>query len=260
MNVQKTSQTNRPPSQHRRSSKIILALIFAVILLVAVWGISALAGALTTVKKIEIKGESPYSDDAILAVLGIETGDRRGSIDAETSEKKILGEFTYISDIDIKCSIFGNVKIHITSDKALYATELSNDVFVMSEDFRILDITTAENMPDGIIKADLPKVKTAFKGREMVFYEDIGFLEELIETLNGSFMSGKIDHIYAVDKYDIEISFDGRYTVKFGEFADMQEKLRLSANMLANVPSDTVSKVVFDVSDPSSASIRYLNG
>lgn len=244
---------------HRKGSRTILALLAAVILLLLVWAICTVAGALTTVKSIAVEGESPYTQAAVAAVAGIEPGMKQSRLDKQSCEAKILKKLPYISKVSVRFGIGGKVRIKITADKARYITYISGDCYVMSSDFRMLEMLTSDPLQEGVVYISLPKAKRAMLGSVTEYYSDSSFVGQLMHTLDESFLAGRIKSVDASDKYDIEFKFDDRYTVMLGELRNIEGKLKMIAGMLENKALETPGNVVLDVSDLENATVRFTD-
>ena len=243
-------------TEHHRGSKYILAVIAAVLFLLIVWCVCLVAGAFSKIKQIVVEGDSPYTESRIIAVSGIQEGSRSKSIDFDESMSDILNNLTYISEVKIKKKLGGKVIIKVTSDQASYITNISNDYFVISEDFRILGFAGDVNVETEPRFISLPMVKQAIMGFDIEFYEDTSYVSEFIDIINNSSIAAFVTSIDVSDKYNVSVMYNDQHVVRFGEIKDMDTKLR-KLNMILN--SDVINGLEKSIIDVSNASDPKIN-
>ena len=240
---------------HRRESKYILTAFVVVLFLLVVWGICIVAGSFSEVKKITVNGDSPYSENQIIAVAGIQKGSKLNRIDSRKSESDILDNLTYIVDVKIKKKLGGNVVIDVTSDQASYISNISNDYFVMSDNFRVLGYAGDFVLDDSTVFIELPPVKKALVGDDVIFYEDTSYIFEFIDIMSGSSIAHGIISFDVSDRYNLSVVYDDCYVIRFGEMKDMDAKLRKLDVVLNSDAMAGLDKAIIDISDISAPSV-----
>ncbi len=243
-------------SGHYRGSKYILAILAAILFLLVVWCICLVAGAFSEIKQVVVEGEAPYPDSRIIAVSGIQEGSKNRTVDFDEARLDILDKLTYISDVKIKRKVGGKVIIKVTSDSASYITNISNDYFVISDDFRILGFAgdvTLETEPQFI---KFPTVKKAMIGSDVVFYEDTSYVSEFINIINNSSIFAAVTSIDVSDKYSVSVVYNDQHIVRFGEIKDMDTKLRKLDRVLNSDVMSGLEKSIIDISNASDPSIN----
>lgn len=255
---------------HRKESKTILALIAALLLLLLVWGISAFAASLIKVKKIEIiagpgsdgkyaDSDGKYADAEIIDASGITPGMRMNKLDPEAAGGAILERLPYVSEVKVAKGLFGRVRILVIVDKAAYYTLIAGDYFFLSQDLRLLDIS--HEAPDfsssGLIRISLPKLKRAFLGEHLSFYDtDTDYITEFMQALNSrAVFAGRVERIELAGRYDISFKYD-KFTVKIGAFADIADKLNNVARMEKHEAVVGADAATLDVSDLNNMTIK----
>ncbi|MBQ9080512.1 MAG: FtsQ-type POTRA domain-containing protein [Clostridia bacterium] len=256
--VNDNSSNPSPQPEHRRLSRYILAVVAALLLLLVIWGICTVVGAFATVGKIVVKGESPYAEDRIIAVSGIETGMRKNKINAEVAETEILNNLPCISEVNIRKKLGGVIEIRITSENVRYLTSIADDYYVVSDSFRLLGLSGTVAANDSIVMISLPFVKRAIVGQRIEYYEDTEYIGEFVSVLEDSELDGGIDSIDVSDKYKLEVLYDGKYTIRIGELKNMDEKLRMIYLMLEDEVLSEGIAAIFDVSDISKPTIQPI--
>lgn len=249
--------------RHKRGSKIILVFILATVLLLAVWAISAAAGALSTVDEIIITGESPYTEKQILSSVGeygIVPGMKMKKIDVAAAERGMLCDMPYIETADIKQKLGGKVTINVTSEKALYVTNISNEYFVISDKLKVLSTSVYDpaSANDNLISVRFPDVRRAIVGEKLYCFEDTAYIDRFIDTLESHGLFDRISVMDVSDKYALSVVYDERFEIHFGELSDMEIKLNLVNLMLGDEQIKEQSSVLLDVSDTSRPTLKVL--
>ncbi|MGI6167317.1 MAG: cell division protein FtsQ/DivIB [Eubacteriales bacterium] len=246
------------PGRHKKASRRILAATFAILLLLIIWGISALAGSLIKVRSVEVTGSSPYSGEEIISNTGIAVGSRVNKIDKRGLERNLLRNFTYLREVEIKTRLFGKVRILVTSDTAEYYTEIAGDYYALSPDFRLLESGGASDFESlGLIFISLPKIKSAVLSEKIVYY-DTGseFVAELLEEIKNSELYPDIRQVDAADGYAIILKCE-KFKIKIGAYKDIALKLNIASQMAKDDVLKGDVKAILDVSDPKNAIIRF---
>ena len=244
------------PTEHRRSSRYILAVLVTILFLLIIWGICLAIGSFVEVKQIIVEGKSPYSESQIIAVSGIEVGVKKKSIDIKETESDILKKLHYISDVKIKKKIGGVILIAVTSDQVSYVTDIANDYFVMSDSFRILGLAGDISFDEEPVFINLPRVKQAMIGSSVVFYEDLEYIDQFLDIINDSLLENHITSVDVSDRYNISIIYDDCYEIRFGELKNIDVKLRKLDLILTGDILDGVEKAIIDVSDTSNTIVK----
>lgn len=243
---------------HRKESRQILAIIAAMVLLLAVWGVSALAGSLIKIKAIEVSGDSPYSNEIIVSASGIKHGMRINKINRAEAEGKILRTLPYISDVRVSRGIFGKAKISVKADIAAYYTIIAGDYFALSDGFRVLEYSPVGSgfAADGLIYISLPHIKSAIIGGQLSYYDnDTGYIQEFLSSITSAGLDGDILSADLSDKYGISFTYN-KYTVKIGHFKDIDKKMSIVSRMEKDSYLNNRESAEFDVSDLNNPSIR----
>lgn len=247
-----------PVQHHRKSSKYILATIMTALFILIVWGICLIFNSFITVKEIEVKGESIYTPEQIIAASGIAVGDKRNKIDVGAVEESIMESMSFLAHVKVKIKAKGIALISITPEEIAYCSDIAGVYYVMSDEFRILGVSgEMAYRPESII-VKLPKVKKALVGDKVEFYDDIEYVTFFVEEIDKSFLSGNVTAIDVSDRYDLSVTYNN-FVIDFGDSKNIPKKIN-KAQMLVN--SDVtagMSMARIDVSDISNSSIKPIN-
>lgn len=128
----------------RQRNRRKTAVFNSVIVLATVVGLVALyVGIFFNVKKIEVKGESPYSENQVISMCSFTEGDNILFVDADGSEKKITQKLPYIESCTIKRKLPATVVVNVTEVEILGVAEIAANCWAsISTKGKILDTVT----------------------------------------------------------------------------------------------------------------------
>lgn len=243
---------------HNKWSKYILIFLAALVTVLIVWCICMIVGSLGSVKNITVIGESPYSDEHIIAVSELEVGMKIKYVDTRDIEDSVLDVLPCLSSVSVKKKLGGNIDINITSENIKYVADISGDRYVMSDDFRVLyeyGRIESEHIP---LSVAMPDIKRAIVGKTIEFFDDSTYIDEFIGVLEESALNEKITFIDFSSKYALEILYDDKYTVRFGSLENIELKLEKVYLIMQDSALDGESKAIIDVSDISHPTVKLL--
>ncbi len=117
------------------NSVIVLA---TVVVLVAVY-----VSVFFNVKKIEVRGESPYSANQVIDMCNFTKGDNILFVDAEGSEREIVRKLPYIESCTVKRKLPATVVVNVTEVEILGVAEIAANCWAaISTKGKILDTVT----------------------------------------------------------------------------------------------------------------------
>ena len=238
-------------SVHHKASKYILAAVFAALFLLVVWGICIVAGTFSDIEQIVVDGNSPYSDSQIIAVSGIVVGSKTKALDADRAERDILNNLTYVADVKIKKRGGGQVIIRITPAQPAYISNISNEYYVISNDFKVLGIAGDIVLEQEPWFIKFPLIKRSLVGTEVVFYEDVSYIDEFIDIIQASPIAQSITSVDVSDKYNLSVIYDGCHIIRFGEIKDMDAKFRKLDMVLNSDMAADLESAIIDISNVS---------
>lgn len=254
----KVNKKEAPAQHHRKSSKYILATILTALFILIVWGVCLIFNSFITVKEIEVKGDSIYTPEQIIAVSGIAVGDKRNKIDVGAVEESVLESMSFLAHAEVKIKANGIAVISITSEDIVYCSDIAGVYYVMSDEFKILGVSgeMADRSESVIIK--LPKVKKALVGDKVEFYDDIEYVTLFVEEIDKSFLSGNVTVIDVSDRYDLSVTYNN-FVIDFGDSKNIPKKINKAQTLVNSDVASGISKARIDVADISNSSIKPIN-
>ena len=136
----KTSTSKNNLSQHRKESKIILAVSGVLVFVIAISTFIALILLLFSVDEIEVVGDSRYAYSEIIEASGVKYGARLYYVNEDKAERKILEKLTYLEDVKVNSYFPNRVKIEITEFENIYLVDHERGYCYVNDEFEILEI------------------------------------------------------------------------------------------------------------------------
>ncbi|MBO5041178.1 MAG: FtsQ-type POTRA domain-containing protein [Clostridia bacterium] len=207
-----------------------LTALIAVVCIVVFFGL----------KKVEIRGNSRYTEKQILDACGFSPSDNLFGVDLKKAERNIIKKYPYISKVTFKRVLPSTLIVSVTEDAPSYCAEIYGDYFLLSEDLRIIskhdiyeDIEVLD-MP--VIYLKLPQVERAVQGERIVFDKNSNYdhLIEFLSELREQEIYNRTDCIDARDRYHIALYTDGgKYKIVVGTLDNLDTKLKFVKNVIA---------------------------
>lgn len=247
---------HRSSSEHSHASRVMLTILAAIVIILFVWAISAISGSLARVKSIKIIDEyinCPYSEQQVVDAAGIFVGMYKKDLDIAGSEDDILRRLPFVSRVQIRKRLGGEVCITLYCQTPRYAANIAGEQYLLSEDFRVLGIG---DVTQDVMPLTLPHVKCAITGQKVIYFEDGKFVSDTLKTLLASELSDKLDSVDLSDRYSVCLLYDDRFTVRLGDTFDLDAKLSMVARMLADESVSGAGQATLDVSDIDHPTVR----
>lgn len=210
--------------KRRKRGVLIVFLLFVVSLLC---GLSLTV--FFPVKEITATESNFYSSEQIINNCGIVLGENLLRISESRVLDTLQKELPFVDDIKISKKLPSTVEISVTDAAEIYVFKIGDIYYSTDDQTRVLK--TYSTQPENLLfvnckiaeNTDLKHV--TFENEETK--EIIGYITKYIETF-----PLKADYIDLTNLYAIEMGFDSRFTVNFGEFTYFEQKLAHFLKML----------------------------
>lgn len=221
-NIRKRKVNKR---KRRKKAVLIVFLLFSVALLC---GLSLTV--FFPVKEISASGSNLYSAEEIIAHCGIMAEENLLRISEDNVLSSLQKKLPFVDGVKLTKKLPGTVKITVTDASEIYVFKIDDIYYSADDEGRVLK--TYNEMPDNLLFIDC----TAQIGDGTVTYikfedEKVNEIIKFISKQTENFTL-KADYLDLTDLYAIEMSFDSRFTVNFGEFDYFEEKLAHLIKML----------------------------
>jgi len=232
------------------------------VLLIAIIAVSIIGASSVTIlfnaTEVVVTGDSIYTNDEILAIGGIETGQNLIRLDSEQAETDIMKELVCLDGVRIK-KVFGfpsSIIVEVEGAKKQFSVSNGRNFLEVSQNGRIIGIT--EKTPTDLLIIGLAAVEPSVGG-----YLDCGDEEreqsELVFRLAALIEQHEVPDINRIDitdRFDIKLFSSGdRIEVKLGAPMQLDEKLKVAARIIEDEIAENESGVL-RVSNPRKASFK----
>ena len=117
---EKIKNNESPATEHRKESRIILALSAILVFFLAISAVVALILLIFPVAEIEVSGDSRYSYTEIIEASGVKKGARLYYLNEKKAERKALEGLPYLESVEVNSYFPNRVKIEIKQFENIY--------------------------------------------------------------------------------------------------------------------------------------------
>lgn len=251
-------EANKKIKKSKAKSKVIGFLFIVAIIVVGVYFCYI---NLFTLKNIKIVGDCPYTEQQMMAGMGLEK--RMGIYDKTEKEirSQVKYNLPYINEIDISRRWPHTIVAKVQKAEPTFYISISDDLYILSQGLRVLSKTkSAEDIElNSLILLQIDNVYSCVEGEYIEISQDNSkCLNELVEHLTEHGEFSNISVINIKDKFDIMLQYNSRYEVKLGDTKNLDIKIRFMQKILEKIDSSGVSGVI-DVSDEETREGTFKN-
>jgi cell division protein FtsQ len=209
------------------------------------------------VSRIEVEGNSIYTDDEIIEASGITTGDNLFFINGIAAGSRVAVKLPYIDSVQINRGLPNLVTIKVTESKAVGYVTVDDELWSVSSDGKFLSEISEDDSEyiasiSGISVSDPATgehIKAA-SGEE----SKLAYLTDILYQIQARGMYGKVTAIDMSDVSNPTFEYDSRFLVKLGAMDDTEYKFgkllsavdQLTADDAGTLDLSTGDKVVFN--------------
>ena len=243
--------------KRRQIAATVMVTLTALLVVLAVFEFFRLI----KVTNIVVKGESPYTNEEIIAFSGVEKGEYSYFFDKDDIETKLLDSAPYLREVKVY-RIFTRLVIKVKADTAKYYLQISdktNDYYILSADLRVLECESniASIKEKKLIYLELPHLAICSVGRFIEYDEPekCGYVKENLDYFSTDEYKDTITAIGLSSRFDnCYVDFYGKCRVIFGKPENMEMKIKKATDILGNFSEDeNIRYLIIDVSDPDKA-------
>lgn len=221
----KAEEAISDPDRREKARLFLICFGIALVLLLIIPAVK-IATAYLVIEEIRVEGSSLYSESELLGASGLRKGDALPLMSASNAETLILTNLPYVQSCEISFELPNVLIIHMIDEAPALYSKIEDDYYIFTSSLRILERTSEEGVPDGLLYVELPRVSKAIVGEEIILEEvGIGYITEFIRLINDSPLRGRLDVVYLEEKFDIVASVDDKFRVMFGSPSDMALKI-----------------------------------
>ncbi len=175
-----------------------------------------------------------YSNkESVMEATEIKLGMHSYAIDKEEMAERIMASNPYICNVHITRESATTLRIDITEDAPRFYISYNGKYIILSETLRVLAEceSEAELLSLSVAPIKLPDVEKSELGKTLVFTEeaeeDGKECIELLSMLAESSLSGVITHADFSERFNIAVTYNNKYEIRFGSPKNFADKLSL---------------------------------
>ena len=202
------------------------------------------------------QGSSYYSNEEIIRVSGVDTGDSLVLISKYDIEESIERLLPYIGNVKVKRKYPSTLKLTVEDTYAVYALDDGGEYTLLNEDFKVLE--TVEKVPAGSAKiVGIPVVGSEI-GTVVKFSDEAQ--KTRIDTIAEAFSESEIQNITKIDLSNIanvKVTIDSRFTLILGTLTQLDKKILTATKTIqAEIANNPDVRIIIDLTDPDRSYVR----
>ncbi len=223
---------------NKQHNKKLRRRVFYLVLFVAIFAV-ALAVCFVVffnIKTIKIEGSAGYSDEEILAALGIEEGTNLYSFDVDEVESNLVHALPYINGAKIERKLPSTVVVHINECLPSMYVNLQGDYYLLTDSMQILEHTNDITKLQGLMRVDMKPetVSRCIVGENLLFSDKRTgeVIQEAYATVVKLGMGKRVLSIDANNRFGIYLTIDQDYRVYMGDIGEFETKLAFAKGIV----------------------------
>ncbi len=244
--------------KNKRKAKLFA---FAVLVIVAVIGISFCYFELFKFEQLVIKGECPYDNSAVLEGIGMNKGDRLYDKSEKQIRESAKYNLPYIDSVEVSHIWPSTLVLTVEQAQPTFYVKISDDMYVLSQSRRVLSRTdNAETVEkNNLILLQIPDITSCVEGEFLETSEETNLLLDTIITgLEECSELVNVTRINVNDKFNIEFMYGTKYLVKLGDAKNLDVKIQFMNAIIEKKKNDGTSGII-DVSDEEGREGTFKN-
>lgn len=221
--------------------KLILKRLFVTFCVLCVLVLCALSlTVFFPVQSIVIRNPDPYTAEQIVEKSGIEKG-KNIFISAMGAKEKIVTELPYIKEVKITRKLPGSIIIEAEKGKPFMCFKCDEGYLLCDTDYKVLEKVTSP--PEEVVSVTGCEIKKGDLGH-IIQFKDADAQKNAQSVLNvlkeKSYLVSKLD---ISNLANITFEIKGRFIVKLGSAANLENKLLHLDEMIKNINEDLTGRI-----------------
>jgi hypothetical protein len=259
-NAERVEAYEKMKSRKRRKSFLMGFAVF--ILLAALTLAVAFVGYrfLFIISDVKVVGDGRYTAEEICDGAGVGVGDALFSFSSKKAEAALMAKYPYIGGLEVERNIPDRVTLTVKYEEPVYYADIYGKIYLMSDTLRLLGEVGSEDLTS-LIRLRLPGVKEAVLGSAPVFMDDDAFerLAMTASAVRGSFLADRINTVDLRNPFKLTMVCDGKYLLEFGDYTEVDSKLRVADAVLKDEMFNTSNKARINLSKLTETSVKVDN-
>ncbi len=179
------------------------------------------------IKKIEVSGNSLYSEEEVISASGIQTGDNLFFINRIAAGSRVVVKLPYVDAVAITRTLPNRVVIVVQESNAIGYVEAGEEYWTISQSGKYLAKIDASETADiarisgltlkGPVVGEILKPAKGEEGK-------LDYLQEIMYQIQTRGIIADISAIDVSNETNPEIGYQNRFTIKLGELDNTEYK------------------------------------
>ena len=204
---------------------------------------------------IQVKNDTVYTDEEIMAASGIEKGVNLLFINNFSAVSSIYATMPYVESVSLKRAMPNRIILEVTGSEAAACVSFGDDYWLINASGKLLEKIDARAARSFIRVEGMEPLQPVAGEIMTVSEENTGkdvFLYELLGQFRLRNIVKKIDWVDLSDLNDPLFSYDGRYTVILSSTTDLSRRLSLIENAIGQLAEGDAGTLELEMAGESS--------
>lgn len=204
---------------------------------------------------IQVKNDTVYTDEEIMAASGIEKGVNLLFINNFSAVSSIYATMPYVESVSLKRAMPNRIILEVTGSEAAACVSFGDDYWLINASGKLLEKIDARAARSFIRVEGMEPLQPVAGEIMTVSEENTGkdvFLYELLGQFRLRNIVKKIDWVDLSDLNDPRFSYDGRYTVILSSTTDLSRRLSLIESAIDQLAEGDAGTLELEMAGESS--------
>lgn len=204
---------------------------------------------------IQVKNDTVYTDEEIMAASGIEKGVNLLFINNFSAVSSIYATMPYVESVSLKRAMPNRIILEVTGSEAAACVSFGDDYWLINASGKLLEKIDARAARSFIRVEGMEPLQPVAGEIMTVSEENTGkdvFLYELLGQFRLRNIVKKIDWVDLSDLNDPRFSYDGRYTVILSSTENLSRRLSLIESAIAQLAEGDAGTLELEMAGESS--------
>ena len=244
------------PSGNKKRNKGIVAIPLAFALVCAVF--IFVLGVFFQVKKIDINGNSFYTDTEISEASGVSEGDNLFFINRFTAASRIFAKLPYVEGVSIDRKLPSSLVINVIESEAIACVETDNGIWAIDRTCKLLS-KISDIDSQALVRIKGVSISSPVQGEiisaDSLDENTVNYLSDMLRQISALGMRNKINYLDISNRNCPEFDYLERFTVKMGAYDEVGYKFQLLIASVAALKEGDCGTL--DLSIDSAAHLTY---
>lgn len=218
-----------------RTRRRITLIFAAVAALVLVWFF-----ALCRIGTVTVEGCVRADADKLVSESGLSTGSHVYAINKGKIASRLSASDPYVASVTVRRKLPKTLRLIVTEYCPAYYVEQNGRILVLSPDLSVLEIRDDVPSYEGTARLLLPGAFAYAVGETLAPEDPEAFatVREILTVLEASELAGSLTEIDLREKFDVKVLYKNLYTVVFGSYRGIENKLALCIRTIFTLEND----------------------